>query len=1245
MQKHFRNTVFINLALATFLLFFDLISRSQQTNKYYPNFTTVPGLPTKIATSVFKDSKGFMWFGAENGLYRWDGYDYKIFHYDPKDSTSISGNFIWRILFEDFEGNLWISTKANGLNIYNPNTETFTRFHRNSDYLFDFDFNQIHLALHDKNGDIWLASQSTSGIINFDKATGNFIIYRPNKDTIESYANRISSIYEDRKGKLWIGTHRGLFFFNKETKTFSNLGSIVKVPEELSSITVSSILEDQEQEGVFWIGSEAGLFKYNAEEKNVEHYRYDEKDPHSLCNDNIIEIIDNPLDDGASFWIVTSIGFNKFDKSNRIFTRFNNNPNDPRSQAFGAMFDMFLDDNGMLLASTSYAGAVIYNLNLNPFKSYTIGPFENNQYLYEATSFLEDNCGNLWVGTGYGGLLKYDKQMNLVERYKPDPENPNSISFYYIYSIYEDSDNVLWVGTAVGLEILDKKTNRFIPCIYSSNINEQWYRINDILEDRFGYLWIGTNRGLYYQKKEGLLDTLFQKVPDFCTNNIEIRKITEDPSGALWFGSTGEGLFLLTPENRKTMTFKKYSHNPADLSSISDDIVQSVYVDYYGVLWLGTSSGLNRYDRTNDRFYNFNKERGLDANYIYFIEGDNSGNLWLSTEKGIVRFSQLSDSTCRSKLLERADGVPFDDNYQFKIYRSKAGKIYVGGRRISGNGFYSFHPDSLKDNEHIPPVVLTEFLVNNKSFKSDSSITEIKHLLLRHNQNFFSIKFAALDFVNPSKNNYAYKLEGFDGDWIYCETRRLANYTNVPPGDYIFRVKGSNNDGLWNETGTYIRITISPPPWKTWWAYSLYILFIIGLLYAWRRYDLKRQGLKQQLELEQIQTEKLEELDSMKSKFFANISHEFRTPLTLVLGPIDKLKSYIKDKEPKEDLNMMHRNARRLQNLINQLLSLSKLESGKMKLRALEVNIVSLVNRYVQSFESLATQKNIEFKFSSSEANIPLFVDKDKIEKILYNLLSNAFKFTSEGGKIEVSVTLLNPPSRGDKAESQVSPLEGGRGVNISICDTGRGIPQDKLYHIFDRFYQADDNYTKDQEGSGIGLALTKELVELHHGRVMAKSQLDKGTSFTVFLPMGKEHLKVEELVESVKPVKSVELDEWEDLTKQLIEETIMDTIPDNDVDEKEGTKPLLLIVEDNDDLRSYIRSYLTDDYWITEAIDGEVGLHKAIEKIPDLVISDVMMPKMDGMELCRRLKTDERTSHIPVILLTAKAAMEDKLE
>jgi len=469
-------------------------------------------------------------------------------------------------------------------------------------------------------------------------------------------------------------------------------------------------------------------------------------------------------------------------------------------------------------------------------------------------------------------------------------------------------------------------------------------------------------------------------------------------------------------------------------------------------------------------------------------------------------------------------------------------------------------------------------------------------------------------------------LEDYDEDWIYVGNKRTANYTNMNPGEYTFRVKASNNDGYWNEEGASITLVIYPPFWKTWWAYFLYLLFLGSILSFVTRFYLKRRRLVYKLELEHIHTEKLEELDKLKSRFFANISHEFRTPLTLILGPIEKLRSYIKDNEPAKDLDMMKQNAHRLQRLINQLLNLSQIESGKMKLRASEENIVALIYGYVQSFESLAKQKQIDFIFDSSLENYQLMVDRQKVEIIMNNLLSNAFKFTEKGGKIKVSI------------------LSKDEGIQINVSDTGIGIKDEDLKQIFNRFYQADSGHSRDYEGTGIGLALTRELVELHHGTINIESKVDSGTTVFIFLPAGTEHLNKEDLVSSSSPEhkEDVELlvDDYVNGNKAL-----SDNVTEVTTEQTEKSLPIILIVEDNSDMRAYIKDYLEQSYHIIEAVNGEDGFNKATEYIPDLIITDLMMPVMDGNELTGKLKSDQGTSHIPVIMLTAKASIENKLE
>ena len=452
--------------------------------------------------------------------------------------------------------------------------------------------------------------------------------------------------------------------------------------------------------------------------------------------------------------------------------------------------------------------------------------------------------------------------------------------------------------------------------------------------------------------------------------------------------------------------------------------------------------------------------------------------------------------------------------------------------------------------------------------------------------------------------------------------RRFVNYTGVSPGTYLFKVKGSNNDGAWNEEGTYLHITISPPPWKTWWAYSFYVIVFITILVAIRLYYLKRQHLKQSLELEKVEKEKLDELDKMKSRFFANISHEFRTPLTLILGPIEKAIEKAKNKNIQNDLNIAQRNAKRLQVLINELLSLSKLESGKLKLHVSKYDIVRLVKDYSQLFESMAKHRNIEIEFKSNEKEIPVYVDRDKLEKILNNLLSNAFKFTDDGGRIDIEI---------------VKHLSD---VVINISDNGKGIPPDKLPFIFDRFYQANESLTKEYEGSGIGLALTKELVELHNGKITALSDKEKGTTFSISFPLGRNHINDGDIIPETTHEMATDLD-----AISMIED-LKETPPAgiNEIPSELDPRPVVLVVEDNYDLMASIRESLEETYQVLGANNGLKGLEKAVNFIPDLIVSDVMMPEMDGFVLSKKIKSNEHTSHIPLILLTAKAGKEDKM-
>jgi signal transduction histidine kinase/CheY-like chemotaxis protein len=523
--------------------------------------------------------------------------------------------------------------------------------------------------------------------------------------------------------------------------------------------------------------------------------------------------------------------------------------------------------------------------------------------------------------------------------------------------------------------------------------------------------------------------------------------------------------------------------------------------------------------------------------------------------------------------------------------------------------------------------------VFHESLDLDTAAQFIRHVALSHMQNGLSFEFAAVSFTNPERNQYAYKLEGLHDEWIYCGNERTASFTNLDPGRYIFRVKGSNNHGVWNEEGASLAITITPPWWRSRWAYAGYVLAALGTLVGAWRLQTRRLRTRHELALRRVEAEKMRELDSLKSNFFANISHEFRTPLTLILGPVSQLLARSQSELDRQELRIMERSARRLQRLINQLLDLARIEAGKLKLRARQVDLVGFLQRVVATFESHARLRDIDLSFAAVPDRIEVFLDLEKFEDVVYNLLANAFKYTPDGGKVVVRAALGGLDDRCSSGSERFPCAE------ITVSDTGTGIPAENLERIFRRFYQVEEPNARELGGSGIGLALVRELVELHHGSVSVESQPGLGTTFRIRLPMGKDHFSADEVAEGDR-----------DTARGLSADVSAPALAGAESAQKvpaagDRQKALVLVVEDNPDMRTYLTGSLSDDYRVVEATDGEAGLQVAIKGIPDLVISDVMMPRMDGFELCRRLKDDSRTSHIPVVLLTARATSRDRLE
>ena len=1197
------------------------------------------GLSEKSVTCILQDNKGFMWFGTRNGLNRYDGIEFKIYEFVYGDTTSISSNFI-NSLVEDSLGNIWVGTLDAGLNMYDRKLDNFRRFPPKPGDTGALSDNWITDLFIDSRRNLWVGTEK-AGLELLEPGLTNFQHFKKDPNNIHSLSNNhVRVIFEDDKANLWVGTYGGgLSRFDRKENRFIHHVHDPLDESSISSNYLYSYLQDSD--GNFWVGTREGLNLMVETEKgwSFKRYKPNIQDPTGLIHNIVLSIAEDNL---GRLWIGLENGaLTIYDRKSNTFSNFWPDPLDPTSIGSNSIWAIYKDKIGTMWLAARNRGINKWDQYHTKFIHHILPPSGDHKLANnDVLCFVEDEKGNLWIGTDGGGLNYLDRSTNKYTHYVHDPKDPNSLSSNSVISLELDSYGDLWVGTwEGGLNRFDKKTGTFRHYFHDAR-NERSLGsdyVFSIFEDSSRKLWVGAfyeGLDLYDRETDSFVHYRVDGSNPKAIGHNRVFTMYEDTKKNIWIGSEGGGLIHMEKDFNGKPGFTSYRYNPNDTTSLSSNLINAIYEDSRHNLWIGTWAGLNKFDYQSKTFKAYRKEHGLADNVVYGIIEDGEGNLWVSTNQGISKFNPTNISF---ENYNTADGLQAQEFIRGSFLKSKSGEFFFGGV----NGFNSFFPTSILGNPNVPPIYITNFWVYNELMKPggpnsplSTNISETQKIVLPHNQNEFAFEFAALNFSQAFKNQYAYFLEGYDKNWHVADRERKASYAKVPPGDYTFMVKAANNDGVWNERGTRLRIVVSPPWWKTWWAYGLYALAAFALFIWYRQNLINRERLRNDLKLEHIELTKMQEMDKLKSYFFANISHEFRTPLTLILSPIRDMLASNFHGDPKKQYQMVIRNGERLLRLINQLLDLSKLGAGRMKLKASKIDIIAFIKMIVSPFDSYAQRSHIEFNIVCPAGPVYVYFDPDKFEKILTNLLSNAFKFTREG-KIGISVRTFY--------EAQDMVLESGSDnrVEIAVSDSGAGIPQEYLNTIFDHFYQVA--HQSNGEGSGIGLSLAKELVELHKGRIIVESTEGKGSVFKVILLLGKEHLSISEIDNNGELMR--ETQKWiglEESSPSISEPLNNGGGLENDT---QDVLPRVLIVEDNTDMRSYIRQCIQREFAIIEASDGLEGVKKGMEVIPDFIVSDVMMPGMDGVTLCKTFKTNILTSHIPVILLSAKADLESKID
>ena len=1214
--------------LCFLLLFIHRFLQAQNDQFQFSHLDINNGLSHNQINCILKDSKGFMWFGTLSGLNKYDGYKFKAYKHAVSDTTTLNDDYIVS-LAEGPEHNIWVETR-NGFNIYNPSTEKFSHDIVGSLKNIGLPDARITALKKDDFGNFWFL-HATKGIYKYDASSRKVThLVHNHADDDSIYSNTVSDLSVDSKGNIWLIYSLGVLEkLNPVTYKVNYRSQVMeKLPAGLNT-TYRVYIDKQDDLWCFVPTYSSGVYYVSIKNNIFKHI--DKGDGPTHLNTNVVANVIQ--DDKNRIWIATDHGgINLLNKQDFNIRYLLNREDDIKTVGQNSVTLLYKDNTGIIWVGTYKRGVSYYHESIIKFPLYTHHSSDPLSLPFsDINNFTEDRAGNIWLGTNGGGLIYFNRKNGAFKQYLHSATNKNSLTNNVIVCMFVDHEQKLWIGTYFGgLDCFDGKTfthykhNDAVP----GSISED--RICAIREDSEHNLWVGTLAGglnLFNRKTQRFTNYKFDG--NNGKNNIHsnyVSAILEDRRKNIWV-ITSYGIDVLM---KKTSQFVHYMHDDKDPASLINNNTNNILEDSQGLIWVSTREGISIFNPATNKFTNIIKQDGLPDNTVIDMQEDEKHNMWVSTPNGlsnIIVSRQGGDLKFRFINYNEAEGLQGREFTENSSYKTREGELIFGG----GNGFNLFKPANIQFNKSVPNLVFADFQVFNQSIGAGDkingdailakSITETKSVQLRHSENVFSIEFAALNYFNPDKIKLQYTMQGFDKNWITADNKiRKATYTNLDAGDYIFKVRTTNNE-FWNAKEITLHVTILPPFWKTTWAYLLYALLFIATLLYLRHRGIQKIKAQFSIEKEREEAQRMHELDLMKIKFFTNVSHEFRTPLSLIMAPVDKILKQIADPDSRRQLLMINRNARRLLNLVNQLMDFRKMEFQELRLHKKSGDIISFIKDLSLSFTDVADQKNITFVFDTDTEAFYTSFDHDKIERILFNLLSNAYKFTHERGQVSVLLSL--------KYQSDMNDHQ----LEIRVMDTGIGIPADKQGRIFEPFFQHDIPGSMLNQGSGIGLSITKEFVKLHNGEILVESEHDQGSCFTVLLPLQ----QLDESLFTDTPL----------LLKHEVEGfTDQESVKSNLHKENRDCKKLtVLLVEDNEDFRFYIKDNLKDHFNIIEAENGKKGWQKALAQHPNLIVSDISMPEMNGIDLCLKIRNDSRTSHIPVILLTALIGEEQQLK